>query len=179
MIPYVGSERRRAAALGKPRKRVDRAWILRLHDQDGLTQREIKERTGYGETTISETVRAAGSSRPRPALDRRAAAEAVLDRGESVGSVARRLGFAPASVYRAVVMEQAARAEAAVAAIREAAKTACLDLSEAYRETAEARIREGTADKAREALDWSIGAMECAHAVAKLLAGASDARREP
>jgi hypothetical protein len=59
-------------------------------------------------------------------------------------------------------------------AMREAAKIACLDLNDTYREASEAHLQANNITKAREAMDWAIGALECAHAVAKLDAGTKE-----
>lgn len=70
-------------------------------------------------------------------------------------------------------------AEKGAEAMRKAAKIACLDLNDAYREASENHMRARNVTKAREAMDWAIGALECAHAVAKLSSNQEAGDHEP
>jgi hypothetical protein len=106
-------------------------------------------------------------------FDRATAAEAQRDQLAADLRKARE----EADVLRTLLRDVADEAETAALrapqgdgaeAMREAAKIACLDLADTYREAGEDHIRNREAVKARQALDWADGAMMCAHAVAKL-----------
>jgi hypothetical protein len=99
--------------------------------------------------------------------------------GGKAGANVRFLAALWTTYRRGELHDDTALATAVARARREAleeAKTACLDLSDAYRETGEHHMGVGpkgpdpVLTKAAEALAWARGATECAHALTKLAA---------